>query len=327
MATLLRELHKTHSKKFFNVRSSSHEFRLGTTALRVETIEQKSENQLINYEDMMKIKTLLLSGFIAFSSVLSATTSPFLTKLHDEVLSTFSSENKEADDGTLYLPLREKINAAWPLLEERGVFRVISPDSATRPYLIALQSLVENFITRELGNELKSSIAIIHTPQPSTPLCQELRYCILWLDPLLQRDPLRRYTSEERINGLRSYLYHGGTLYSVYPQQGFDTRSPSEQKNYLDVVAEFPNLLIDWPLKNVEMDRSQTGATYILTDKEDKTIVFSVQLTQANHPMKPGIFKVWLGSLDNPKVNKRVNSVLKFVNDASNKPFPVVINE
>lgn len=174
---------------------------------------------------------------------------------------------------------------------------------------MALQGVVEHVLASELKKEVKALKGMIHTPMPATPLCSKGEISKELVDPAIEIDPKRLFTVKARTTIIRDYLFKGGDLYVIYPEDGFLKRTQEQQKIYTQELMHFPNHLFDVPLPCENIPSELIGATYLFEDQSGNSYVFAIKITQAKDPKDRGDFGLWFGPIDHPAVQERVKSV------------------
>lgn len=208
--------------------------------------------------------------------------------------------------------VKENISKTWNKLFREGVLEITGTDKEIRPSFVALQAVIEHVLSIELQKSIKTLSGFIHTPTPSTALCTKGEISPELVDHSIEIDPNRLLTIKARATIIRDYLLQGGNLYVIYPQSGLLKRSLEQQKIYKEALANYSSHLFDIPLHVDSIPLKLTGATYLFRDHSDNLFVFGIKMTQANHPQDTGSFGLWFGSIDQPAIQGRVNSLAQF---------------
>jgi hypothetical protein len=212
-----------------------------------------------------------------------------------------------------FAKLKPQISNVWETLSKEQSLIMHGSDAQIRPYFVALQGIIEHVLASELQNSLSALKGIIHTPMPATPLCMEGEISQELVDPWLEKDPLRLFTVKARSTILREYLFKGGELYMMYPQNGLGKRTPEQQKIYLQALANYPAHLFDMPLKCAELPDGLSGALYLFEDFSGNRFVFAIKMTQAKESLERGQYGLWFGPLNASRVQKRVHALADFL--------------
>ena len=209
---------------------------------------------------------------------------------------------------------------------EKGVVEVTATDREIRPYFVALQGIIEHVLAYELNKSVKALTGVIHTPMPATPLCMEGNVSKELVDPSIEGDPLRLFTVKARTTIIRDYLFQGGDLYIVYPQDGIDKRTEIQQQIYKKELANYPLHLFDRPLNCTSIENHLVGAFYLFKDNRGKLFGFSIKMTQANDPQEAESFGLWFGELNASPVRNRISAIIEGVLKYSQQPiiFPLL---
>jgi len=212
--------------------------------------------------------------------------------------------------------LKTTIRNDWDYLAKNEVLQVSGQDQQIRPRFVGLQALIEYALASGLNDGTISLVGYIHTPMPATPLCTKGE-----ITKELVADSVRKlcpFTVTTRAMLVRDILANKGELHICYPEKGFNSRTQEQQKIYRQELSNYPQSLFDCPLACDQVPKELIGATYILKDKSGETMVFSINMTQANSPEETGDFGLWFGYLkNNPLIQKRLEDIVKFID--SNK--------
>lgn len=271
----------------------------------------------------MKIISFFICGVLSLFNSLHAQEQPLVEQIYRDVLAII--EHSETIPGLQYTEfstLKEGLISKWNDLFKAKNLSINASDKEVRPYFVALQAIFEHVIASKLGKEIKTVTGIIHTPLPATPLCNEGSISQKLVAPSIAEDPLRMLTVKARTTTVRDYLHRGGFLYVVYPKSGLNRRTAIQQKIYQQELINFSSNLFDWPLNCESIENSLIGATYFFTDKANQTLVFAIQMTQANDPQEKGQFGLWFGEGAHPSIQGRISKILAFIRTYSSTAFP-----
>ncbi len=236
------------------------------------------------------------------------------------IFGNLDSKVVDAIENTEIQDIRPELKRTWVTLQEKGVVEVDAPDKDVRPCFVALQGIVEQVLSNELGRGVTDLRGMIHTPMPATPLCTTGEISKDLVDPSIENDPKRLFTVKARTTIVRDFLHRGGVLYVAYPHEGLSKRTDVQQNVYKQELKNYPTELVDTPLSCAAVPDELVGATYLFKDASGHDFVFAIKMTQAKDPKEIGHFGLWFGPLENESVKSRVEKVMSFVNaNASNK--------
>lgn len=188
---------------------------------------------------------------------------------------------------------------------------------------MALQGIVEHVLSHELGKSMHSLTGVIHTPMPATPLCTEGSVSKELVDPSIEEDALRLFTVKARATIIRDYLFQGGDLYIVYPQDGMAKRTEIQRKIYKGELENYPAHLFDRPLDCESISNDFVGAFYLFKNSDGKLFGFAIKMTQANSPQDLGSFGLWFGEVSGSPIKDRIANVSENVLKYSSQPIPL----
>ncbi|WP_330925821.1 hypothetical protein [Candidatus Sororendozoicomonas aggregata] len=204
-------------------------------------------------------------------------------------------------------------------LEHIGNTVVSGDDSDVRPIVVNFQKALEQSLVKLLDTGAITHLtAIIHTPMPTTPLCN----CVGKshadnMHPNLRQDPSRVKTIEDRAVTLRQLATQGPRvhLYVAYPSDGLQKRSAEAQKTYKEEVNNKINTsLIDLPLKCTDMPTHLVGATYFISTPQSQALtVLTLSGVQASEGDGTTNWQLILGDEDNPVVKERLNNMSAYL--------------
>jgi hypothetical protein len=216
-----------------------------------------------------------------------------------------------------FIPIQEDVLKVWNELLIKKTIKLEGKDDEVRPSFVSLQAIIEHVL---VGLETKSILLMIHTPTPATPLCMKEEKITEGLASLdMQGDAKRLMTIKARSATIRKLLDKKGVeLYVCYPKEGLKKRTAEQQQIYLSECKQRPYQLFDRPLNCSEID--SIGATYLIKDQYDQSWVFSIQINQANNPLKKGNFGLWFGSLTDAEIQERVTTISAFIKNHTNDP-------
>lgn len=244
--------------------------------------------------------------------------------IYSKVLETIqNSDNVPGLKAEEFATLRPGVIAYWNELVEKGVVEVTATDKEVRPYFVALQGIIEHVLACELNKNVHSLTGVIHTPMPATPLCTEGSVSRELVDPTIQEDLLRLFTVKARTTIVRDYLLQGGNLYIVYPQDGINKRTETQQQIYKKELNNYPLHLFDRPLNCISINNDLVGAFYLFKDNTGKVFGFAIKMTQANNPQDMGNFGLWFGEFNASPIRDRISIILNDVLKYSSAPIPL----
>lgn len=180
-------------------------------------------------------------------------------------------------------------------------------DSLRVKYVTAQAYIEQMLITKQAAGEIQDLVGIIHTPLPATPLC-------------VTEDPIKMSLSRAQI--IRHYLAQGNKLLVAYPQNGLLKRKPEEQQIYQNLLVQYPENLIDWPMLAEEMEPDMIGATYFFEDEEGIPHFFSIKSRQVNDIQPQAEWGLWFGPLTDLELSHdRVRTILDYLASHGEKPL------
>lgn len=185
-----------------------------------------------------------------------------------------------------------------------------------RVKFVTIQSALEHVLACEqAAGVIDQVVCVIHTPTPPTPLCMYPNEGPTpgLLDSSIAEDPRKLYTVQSRAQTLREILLKGGTIYAVYPVGGLAKRTAEQQKIYQEMIAQFPNGLMDWGLYIDSLPADKIGATCFFRDHQGHSYAYSIQATQANSPQQESVWGLWFGNIEDEVVSERVTSVFDYL--------------
>ncbi len=198
-------------------------------------------------------------------------------------------------------------------LQQNGYVAKFGDDAKWRPLFVGLQGQIEHLLAQALENhKINDLLGIIHTPMPTTPLCNKPHLEITegLVDKQIKTDPARLKTVLDRSLILRKFLTANGQLQVVYPKGGLERRSPEQQSIYLQELAKHSNL-IDIQV-NKPFPDNLVGATYTFNTPEG-IMIFSIRARQANAPEDNAPWEIWFAPEDNALCKKRKNQVCNWI--------------
>ena len=105
-------------------------------------------------------------------------------------------------------------------------------------------------------------------------------------------------------------------LYVTYSRDGLKKRSAKEQDIFRREVRNRKNVALhDVELTCSSIPRQLSGATYILKLANGDGLFFSLNGTQAQDADNTMDWEYWFDSLNNPKMKKKMDEVLRFLQD------------
>lgn len=237
------------------------------------------------------------------------------TRLMNEfVKEAFNSTREFIADGQS--PSKSELLEFINELENKGFVIRSDLDATCRPLFVGAQGEFERMMAEKFEKgEILHLVGMIHTPTPATPLCTEGNISAQLVDPILSEDRKRLYTVMSRASIVREYLDKGAILFAVYPKEGMLKRSAEQQAIFQDMVAQYPQNLLDIPLSNTILGSEMVGATYLFKTRDGSNGAFAIMASQANAPDDDRCWGIWFGSLEHPMVRKRVSHVLDTIHN------------
>ncbi len=179
---------------------------------------------------------------------------------------------------------------------------------------VSSQGCIEHVLAcAQAMGDLDQLIGVIHTPTIATPLCVKPDAPESVLDQSIRFDLNKLLTVRSRAQIVREYLTKGGKLYVVYPEGGLDKRTHEQQKIYKEELERFAGRLVDWVLTCNEMDPDMIGATYLFRNPQRQVYAFSIKSRQAIDIQNQAQWGIWFGSITDPTIADRVNSVIDYL--------------
>ncbi len=202
-------------------------------------------------------------------------------------------------------------------LAHSGDATISGDDADVRSVVVNFQKALEQSLVELLEKGAITRLtAIIHTPMPTTPLCNcagSGKSHADTMHPSLRQDPSRVKTIEDRTVTLRQLAARGQSvhLYIAYPSGGLQKRSAEAQKTYMEEVNNQKNTsLIDFPLKCTSMPRHIVGATYFISTPQSQTpTVLNLSGVQALEGHNTTNWRLVLGDENNRPVKERLNDM------------------
>lgn len=209
--------------------------------------------------------------------------------------------------------LQRGVSIAWQTVLTKGVVEKSPADLGVRTVFVGVQGLIEQVLAEELGFSVKSAKGIFLTAMPSTPLCLDSTSAESWLSKTLAQNPQTLYVTTSRAHTVRKFLENEGMLYSAYPKEGLLARSQEQQQTYAETLKAYEGYLFDLPLSTPSLPQELSGALYLFKGQDDETLVFAIQMTQANALTSSGPAKLWFGPLHHPEVQERLHRVSAYL--------------
>ncbi|WP_263080411.1 hypothetical protein [Endozoicomonas sp. Mp262] len=203
-------------------------------------------------------------------------------------------------------------------LRKSGTIEISGNDKNTRPLAVNFQKAFEQSLLDLLDEQQISSItAIIHTPQPATPLCNPPgRHLGESLHPEIKQDPQRIKTVEDRTITVRRMARYGEgvSMYIAYPKEGMNKRSPAQQDIYRSELKNTANTsLRDAPLSCTTMPEHIIGASYIITTPNNQKLFFSLVGKQAVAGTGATDWQFWFDDLSQADIRTRYDEVFQYL--------------
>lgn len=256
---------------------------------------------------------------------------PFIDDFYHTVLTTISCSEVEGLNPEQIEAMRPDLFRYWTEVVETGLILDEGSDEKFRACFVTLQGIIEHVLAHELGKGITSLIAVIHTPQPATPVCTKGEVSSELVDPAVVEDPLRASTIKSRAATIRFFLEQGGNLYVVYPKGGKELRTAEQQKIYEEELQRYPTRLFDCELTRGPFSVAESdliGAFYLF-EQGDRQYAFAIQVTQANDIRKQGRYALWFGPLTHPEIRDRIEMINREVLVHTKRNFPIlkIVNE
>ncbi len=236
---------------------------------------------------------------------------PFIDFFYETVLTTINCSEVEGLKSEQFEAMRPDLIRYWTEVVDAGLIIDEGSDEKFRACFVTLQGVIEHVLAHELGKSLTSLIAVIHTPQPATPVCTKGEVSPELVDRSVVEDPLRASTIKSRAATIRFFLERGGNLYVVYPKGGKELRTAEQQKIYEEELQRYPTRLFDCELDRGPFSVAESdliGAFYLF-EHGDRQYAFAIQVTQANDIRKQGRYALWFGPLTHPEIRERIETI------------------
>lgn len=102
---------------------------------------------------------------------------PLIQHIHSKVLETIHhATNVPGLKSGEFDVIQEKLPGYWNTLAENSVLTLQGKDAEFRPYFVSIQGIVEHVLALELGKNIKSLVAVIHTSMPALLFVQKERF-------------------------------------------------------------------------------------------------------------------------------------------------------
>ncbi len=266
---------------------------------------------------LIVIITILLSACSSPTHIKANQLSADVNKLKETILadiSTLLSQDTELDDWVKKEITRQVIT---PLRNQPNAL-IFGDDRTTRPISVNFQKAFEqSLLSRVKEGKLSRAIAIIHTPKPTTPLCNPTGEALPeTMHPDMNRDVQRFKTITDRTITLRNMAKYGDPveLYIAYPEAGINKRSAREQNLYHSEVQNKNNIsLYDKPLSCTKIPAELIGASYLLQTSSGNYLYFGNNGTQAIDGKGNTLWGYWLGELNNPVIVNRYKMIMDYL--------------
>ena len=209
-------------------------------------------------------------------------------------------------------------------LRKTSEIQISGADTVSRPVAVSFQKAFEQNLVHMINeSKITQVTAIIHTRQPTTPLCNPPgKVLAKTLPPSMKSDTARRKTIEDRTITLRRMAKQPEIdLYVAYTHNGLNKRSLEEQAIYRSEVSNPENTsLHDSELACNEMPDDIVGASYVMTTPQGHTLYFGNNGVQAVDGTGNTAWRYWLGGLDDTSVNKRYREVMEYLHKCGLDP-------
>ncbi len=195
-------------------------------------------------------------------------------------------------------------------------FEASGSDAENRPIFVGAQAEIERQLAQMLSSgDLTHVACMIHTPTPTTPLCQlpSLDIDKQLVAPEISADTSRIQTVLDRTITLRALIQSNASIFVIYPAEGLQARSPEQRTIYLNEHSTHDNLY-DKPLDET-IPAELIGATYLFETPNGQKAMFSISALQANSPSDEKIWTIWLGSLEDPECYERYMLIINWLAD------------
>lgn len=200
-------------------------------------------------------------------------------------------------------------------LSRKKFISQIDTDVSIRSLFVNMQAVIEQALSLGLKKgTIDSVVGVIHTPTPATPFCTRGEVSEGLVDASVKEDLKRLFTIKSRPQIARDLLLAGGKIYIAYPEMGINARSKEQINIYHEELNKYSECLYDSALSCEQLPSDLVGASYLFQIDQD-VFGFSIQASQANAPEDERVWSLWLGNLDDPKVSKRIITVLDFIRD------------
>ncbi|MCW7551225.1 hypothetical protein NX722_00840 [Endozoicomonas gorgoniicola] len=202
-------------------------------------------------------------------------------------------------------------------LRKTSEIQISGADTVSRPVAVSFQKAFEQSLVNMINeSKITQVTAIIHTRQPTTPLCNSPgKVLAKTLPPSMMSDTARRKTIEDRTITLRRMAKQPEIdLYVAYIHNGLNKRSLEEQAIYRSEVSNPENTsLHDSEMACDEMPGDIVGASYVITTRQGHRLYFGNNGVQAIDGTGNTLWRYWFGGLDNATVNTRYKEVMDYL--------------
>ncbi len=222
--------------------------------------------------------------------------------------------------------IREDVYAFLFAFEGRSVQVAEGEDAILRPVYVSVQGDFEKVMAYFMKEgKINHLMGIIHTPTPATPLCSQGEISPDLVAASLE-DAKRLFTVMKRPEIIREFLAQGGVLIAAYPESGREKRTSEQLAIFEKLKGDYPENLIDIPLQCLEMEKEMIGATYLFQTQAGDWMAFGIRASQANAPEDNRQWGMWFGSLQDPEVFNRVQSVFAYLHDVQSQDLIQLLN-
>ncbi len=264
---------------------------------------------------MMMAQKISVGVLATVGALAPLSADPFLNEISSQVVATVEHSNDIPEN------LKTGIIERFRRLVENGVIEESGSDDAVRPYFVTLQGVIEQVLSLKLNKSVESLTGVIHTPDPTTPLCTRGEISPELVHSSMQEDADRLYTVKARTTILRDFINQGGHLYVVHCPLENSKRTEEQLQIYQEELDHFPLNLHDRSLNCSALDPNLIGAFYLFKNQEGKLYAFAIKMTQANSPQEDGSYNLWFGEFENSPASERILTVWEAIKNDVQDPI------